>query len=218
MKQDYSRRNCDLELSSHRCVHKDNTIRYLSNRYSLPLGTFGKYETVCIKKTEEKELIIYSHETGEIIAKHTIPDGKGLLIKDRKHSRDRTKGIDAFMDTVAQQFNDSEIAYDYLQTVKDKYPRYIRDQLQMILKETKVNNREILSAALNECIKRSLYGATDFSDVVAYLKRHRQVGDTVHDTAENVTHIKGVSGWIMETEAQKREVDAYTAILEGEPV
>lgn len=122
------------------------------------------------------------------------------------------------MDTVAQQFNDSEIAYDYLQTVKDKYPRYIRDQLQMILKETKVNNREILSAALNECIKRSLYGATDFSDVVAYLKRHRQVGDTVHDTAENVTHIKGVSGWIMETEAQKREVDAYTAILEGEPV
>ncbi|WP_067726509.1 IS21 family transposase [Oceanobacillus damuensis] len=208
----------NYENSISRCVHKDNTIRYLSNRYSLPLGTFGKHEIVCIKATEEKELIIYIPETGEIVAKHNIPDGKGLLIKDRNHSRDRTKGIDVFMGTVAQQFDDSEIAYDYLQTVKGKYPRYVRDQLQMILKETKVNNREILSAALNECIKRSLYGATDFSDVVSYLKRHRQVEDTVNDTAENVTQIKGVSGWVMETEAQKREVDAYTAILEGEPI
>ncbi|MDI4707227.1 hypothetical protein MKZ48_21965, partial [Pseudoalteromonas shioyasakiensis] len=102
--------------------------------------------------------------------------------------------------------------------IKEKYPRYIRDQLQMILKETKVNNRDILSAALNECIKRNLYGATDFSDVVAYIIRHRQVEDTVNDTDENVTRIKGVSGWVIETEAQKREINAYTAILEGESV
>lgn len=182
------------------------------------MGTFGKHEIVCIKETEEKELIIYIPETGEIVAKHNIPDGKGLLIKDRNHSRDRTKGIDTFMDTVSQQFDDSETAYNYLQTVKEKHPRYVRDQLQMILKETKVNNKEILSAAFNECIQRSLYGATDFSDVVSYLKRHRQVEDTVGDTPENVSRIKGVSGWVMETEAQKREVDAYTAILEGEPV
>jgi len=208
----------NYETSISRCVHKDNTIRYLSNRYSLPLGTFSKHETVYIKETEDNQLIIYNPETGEIIAKHNIPDGKGLLIKDRKHSRDRTKGIDAFMDTVAQQFNDKEIAYDYLQTVKEKYPRYMRDQLQMILKETKINNKEILSAALNECIKRNLYGATDFSDVVSYLKRHRQVDDTVTDTADHVTQLSRVSSWVMETETQKREVDAYTAILEGEPV
>ena len=182
------------------------------------MGTFGKYETVCIKETEERKLIIYSPETGEIIAKHTIPDGKGLLIKDRKHSRDRTKGIDAFMNTVAEHFNDSEMAYDYLQAVKGKYPRYIRDQLQMIVKETKINNKEILSTALKECIKRNLYGATDFSDVVAYLKQHRQMEDTPNDTAKNVAQVKGVSAWVMETEAQKREVDAYTAILEGDPV
>lgn len=208
----------NYENSISRCVHKDNTIRYLSNRYSLPLGTFGKYETVCIKETEERELIIYSPKTGEIIAKHNIPDGKGLLIKDRKHSRDRTKGIDAFMNTVAEHFNDSEMAYDYLQAVKGKYPRYMRDQLQMIVKETKINNKEILSTALKECIKRNLYGATDFSDVVAYLKRHRQMEDTTNDTAKNVAQVKGVSAWVMETEAQKREVDAYTAILEGDPV
>ncbi len=88
----------------------------------------------------------------------------------------------------------------------------------MIVKETKINNKEILSTALKECIKRNLYGATDFSNVVAYLKRHRQMEDTTNDTAKNVTQVKGVSAWVMETEAQKREVDAYTAILEGDPV
>lgn len=207
----------NYENSISRCVHKDNTIRYLSNRYSLPLGTFGKYETVCIKENEEKQLIIYSPETGEIIANHNVPDGKGLLIKDRKHSRDRTKGIDAFIDTVAQYFKDNELAYEFLQTIKDKYPRYTRDQLQIILKEAKANNNEILSAALNECIKRNLYSATDFSDVVSYLKRYRPTNDTVTtNNAEIVTPLGHVSEWIFETEAQKREVDAYTAILEGD--
>lgn len=209
----------NYKTSISRCVHKDNTIRYLSNRYSLPLGTFSKYETVCIKEADDKQLIIYIPETGEVIATHTIPDGKGILIKDRKHSRDRTKGIDAFINTVAQEFMDSELAFEYLQAVKEKYPRYIRDQLQMILKETKANHKELLTAALNECIKRNLYSATDFSDVVSYLKRQRQHNDTViTNNDENVAALSKVSGWVMETEAQKREVDAYTAILEGEPI
>ncbi|MGQ8969471.1 IS21 family transposase, partial [Bacillus subtilis] len=69
----------NYEISIARCVHKDNTIRYQSNRYSLPLGTYNKYEKVCIKETETKELVIYIPDTGEIIAKHSIPEGKGML-------------------------------------------------------------------------------------------------------------------------------------------
>lgn len=206
----------NYENSITRSVHKDNTIRYLSNRYSLPLGTFNKHEIVGVRETEEKELLIYVPVTGELIAKHKIPEGKGILVKDRKHSRDRTKGIDAFIDTVAEQFEDKELAYKFLNTVREKYPRYIRDQLQIILRETKMNNEQLLSEALNQCIKRNLYSATDFSDIVSYLKRHRSVDDTANDTAEVVTPLNKISGWIMETEAQKRKVDAYTEILEGD--
>src|SRR5699024_371305 len=134
----------NYKSSISRIVHKDNTIRYLSNRYSLPLGTFNNHETVCINVSEDKQLIIYISDTGEIIAKHHIPDGKGMLIKDRKHSRDRTKGIDAFMDTVAQQFENHEQAYEFLSKIRERYPRYMRDQLQMILREAKVNDKKIL--------------------------------------------------------------------------
>lgn len=204
------------ENSISRSVRKDNTIRYLSNRYSLPLGTFSKYETVGVKESEDKHLLIYIPETGELITKHKIPEGKGHLIKDRNHTRDRTKGIDAFLDTVANQFKDKEAAYQYLTTLREKYPRYIRDQLQIILRETKQNSDEIVSAALQECARRKLYSATDFSDIVQYIKRQRQVHDTVNDNAENVTLLNNFTGWILETEAQKREVDTYTVLLEGD--
>ncbi|MED3648869.1 IS21 family transposase [Halalkalibacterium halodurans] len=204
----------NYENSITRCVHKDNTIRYLSNRYSLPLGTFNKHETVCIEETEDKYLVIFLPETGELIAKHKIPDGKGQLVQDRKHTRDRTKGIEAFINTVANQFEETEVAYDYLAKVREKYPRYVRDQLQIILWETKQTKEPILTAALHECIKRNLYSATDFSDIVIYVKRQRRSYETVNDSAETVSPLNSISGWIVETEAQKRKVDTYTALLE----
>ncbi|MEW4284597.1 Mu transposase domain-containing protein [Priestia koreensis] len=202
------------ENSITRSVHKDNTIRYLSNRYSLPLGTFHKHETVSIKETKDRELLIYTSETGELLAKHQIPNGKGQLIKDRKHTRDRTKGIDAFIDTVATQFKETEAAYHYLDKLREKYPRYIRDQLQMIFKETKQHTGHLLSEALMECVKRNLYSATDFSDIILYIKRQRQAHDTAIDRAEIVSPLNSTSGWAMETEAPKRNIDAYTVFLE----
>ncbi|WBX79947.1 hypothetical protein PD280_20380 [Virgibacillus salarius] len=188
----------------------------MSNRYSLPLGTFHKYDTVGIKETEDKQLFIYITDTGELIAKHTIPEGKGQLVKDRSHSRDRTKGIHSFMDTVAKRFEEVDSAYNYLNIIRQNYPRYIRDQLQIISKQTKENNGAILSAALKECVKRNLYSATDFSDIVSYIKRQRQADDTITDNARAVSSINKISGWLMDTEAQKRTVNAYTEILEGE--
>lgn len=204
----------DYENSITRSVHKDNTIRYLSNRYSLPLGTFNKHQTVSIKETVDRHLLIYQSKTGELLAKHQIPEGRGLLIKDRKHTRDRSKGIDAFIDTVANQFEERNVAHDYLDKLREKYPRYIRDQLQIILREAKQTNGQLLTAALRECIKRNLYSATDFSDIVLYLKRQRREHDTVIDTAETVSPLNSLSGWVMETEAQKRNITAYTALLE----
>lgn len=198
-----------------RSVHKDNTICYLSNRYSLPLGTYNKFEQVSVKETIDKELVIYIQATGEIIAKHRIPEGKGNLVKDRNHSRDRTKGIDAFINTVTQQFENKEFAYNFLQLVRGKYPRYIRDQLQMILKEAKKNDSEILSAALNECMKRKLFGATDFSDIVAYVKRQRQKHETVFEKKKPIEPLNKMSSWILETETSKRELDSYTVFMEG---
>ncbi len=203
----------NYDTSITRSVHKDNTIRYQSNRYSLPLGTYNKLEVVCIKETENK-VIIYTPDTGEILAKHCIPNEKVVLIKDKKHSRDRSKGVEPFLETVANKFNETEIAYQYLQKIREKNPRYIKDQLHIILRETKVSNSDVLDKALAECIKRNLFSATDFSDIVAYVKRQRQVHETTKKEMKEIKPLNQLSEWVLETDAYKRKVDSYTKLME----
>src|SRR5699024_2841728 len=83
-----------------RTVRKDNTINFLSNRYSVPLGTYHKTEKVIIESTEDNILKIYEPKSGAIIAKHSVNNGRGNLIQARDHRRDRSKGIDAYIETV----------------------------------------------------------------------------------------------------------------------
>ena len=81
------------ENSITRIVRKDNTIWYDLNRYSVPLGTYNKVEKVYIETTDDNHLLIRETKNGVIIAKHKIDLGKGELIQDSNHKRDRTKGI-----------------------------------------------------------------------------------------------------------------------------
>ena len=69
-----------------RSVRKDNTVLYLSNRYSVPLGTFQKHPEVHIYETEENNLVIYLQDSGEILATHPISSDKGKLIQNRSTS------------------------------------------------------------------------------------------------------------------------------------
>jgi transposase len=199
-----------------RSIRKDNTIRYQSNRYSLPLGSFDTYQEVFITTTDDQKLIICNPD-GEILAKHPLCFEKGKLIQDRKHTRDRTKGIDAFIDTVVSYFADEEQAWYLITKIKETYPRYIRDQLQLLLKEIKANDSTVIQAALHECIKRKLFSATDFSDVIQYLKRQRSAPDSGKDRDETIKQpVTMASNWVMETNAQRREMNPYYAILEGD--
>src|SRR5699024_612541 len=118
-------------------------------------------------------LIIRETESGPIIAEHKINHGKGQLIQDTNHKRDRTKGIDAYIETVASHFSDTDKAKGYLDEIRKVRRRYIRDQLQLIMKHAKLHEQILLDTALAECISRQLYSATDFIDMVQHLNRQR---------------------------------------------
>ncbi|WP_152966817.1 IS21 family transposase, partial [Sporosarcina globispora] len=82
----------NLGNSITRTVHKDNVIKYKSNRYSLPLGTFRpKGDNTVYVEVSNEEVIIRATNQGEILAKHPLCHGKGELIKNRNHTRDRSK-------------------------------------------------------------------------------------------------------------------------------
>ena len=68
------------EPSLTRAVRKDNTIWYLSNRYSVPLGTYRPGKELEVKENEGI-LQIWDPETGELLVSHELSLEKGKLIK-----------------------------------------------------------------------------------------------------------------------------------------
>lgn len=71
-----------------RAVRKDNTVRYLGNRYSVPLGTYRHPGTlVYVAVTEDNRLLLRDQPDGTILADHPIHTGSGKLIH---HSSDAT--------------------------------------------------------------------------------------------------------------------------------
>ena len=154
-----------------RNVNKDNTVRFQSNRYSVPIGTYTKCPQVKLQINKE-QLIIVNSETGEILAKHTISSEKGKLIKNRNHTRDRSQSIEVLKKHVLSLFP-FEGARRFIDKIYYTYGRYRRDQLLLLQKVAK-ENPQWIQAALNKCIENQLYSANDFRDVVDYL-RHQQM-------------------------------------------
>lgn len=207
----------NYESSITRTVRKDNTIWYKSNRYSVPLGTFHKMKQVHIEATDEGHLLIIQPETGELVAKHQVESSKGKLIQDTSHRRDRTKGINAYLETVVSRFSDKDRAAIYLEAIRKRRSRYIRDQLQMILKQIEINNQKVIDTALEECMAKQLFSATEFIDMVQYLNRQRDVTVTKDLKGnQDISSIHPYSDSVLQTEIHKRDVQEYVSVLEGD--
>ena len=199
-----------------RNVRKDNTIWYKSNRYSVPLGTFNKHQKVYIEVTDENYLLIKETKKESMIAKHRIVSGKGQLIQESNHKRDRTKGIDAYVKTVASNFSNQSKAMIYLEKIREDHPRYIRDQLQLILKQVDQINQRTLDLALDESLERHLFSATEFIDMVQYLNRQRDDTDTTEQLKHKIKPIHPWSDSTLQIETHKRDLSNYLLVLEGD--
>ena len=157
-----------------RNVNKDNTVRYASNRYSVPLGTYTKHPQVNLILNGHALKIMALH-TGEILADHTISLEKGKLIKNVNHGRDRSTSLNQLQQHVLTFFP-YEGAAQYIQQVCHTYGRYRRDQL-LLFQKVAMENPEWISLALEKCIQEKLYSANEFRDVVAYFKRTKKEND-----------------------------------------
>lgn len=201
-----------------RVVRKDNTVLYQSNRYSVPLGTYKKDKTVYLSITEDSRLIIQEDSNGPIIAEHELAVGKGKLIQDRQHTRDRSRGIKEYMNHIAGCFGNFEKAATFLENVHRKYPRYIRDQLQLISKTIDGLEEALKSQALEECLKRRLYSANDFSDVVEYIKRQRSLNTkelVLLSTDGKPKSLAKKNRAIIELKVPVRDINEYENVMKG---
>ncbi|MFS0577534.1 IS21 family transposase [Sporosarcina sp. 179-K 3D1 HS] len=192
-----------------RTVHKDNIIKFQANRYSVPLGTYKPNgdNTVHIRIVED-QLIIEKNPGEEPLAVHPLSKGKGQLIKNTDHGRDRSKGIQAYIETVKKSFEDREKIQLFLNEMHRRYPRYMRDQLQILQKAVK-EFEPFIQPTLDTCIEKALWSANDFRDVAKHL-----AGIQMRENPSLDNSYRKASHYYKE-KATVRELHGYLKILGG---
>ena len=150
-------------------VRKNNTIRYNSCRYSVPVGTYSKYQTVSVKE-EDGQLLIYNPD-GLFINSHALSTVPGELVVNRDHARDKSSKVQQLWDDAVKALGNTTPAMTYLQRIRKARSRYLRDQLQLILSVCQKYEPEILRQAILACLECDSTTATDFRDFANHLFR-----------------------------------------------
>lgn len=200
-------------ISITRVVRKDNTILYKANRYSVPLGTYSEFSKEVQVHIHDEAMYIHDLETGKVIGEHQISKEKGLLIQDRSHTRDRSKGIPAYKQSMAKKFNNCSLAQQYLDEVNHRYPRYIRDQLQLINNMWDQYPHDLMNEGLDRCVEQKLYSANEFHDMVKFIIAQGPIKSV--EKPSNIQPLHSESSDLLDMKPPIRDISPYMAIMEG---
>jgi len=106
-------------------------ILYLSNKYSVPLGTYrpGKQLSLAI---EAGTIVLTDPANSQVVATHKLNPGKGQLIQNKNHLRDHSSKISGLQAHVLGLLEESTEASLLLDMIRKDKPRYARDQFLLI--------------------------------------------------------------------------------------
>jgi len=168
-------------------VRKDNSVYYKKNLYTLPEGTYKDRDTQVMILVQDGELIIKGLN-GVYLATHELCYGKGRVISNTDHKRDKSKKLDGLMLDVAVLFPDNDLALMYLEKIRREKNRYARDQFLYIRKCLERADVDIAGKTLQYCSDHNIHSAKDFEAVMdKYLKDRKGDGQPV--TKLNQVHL-----------------------------
>lgn len=160
-------------------VRKHNVVLYKKNWYTVPGGTYQGRGTKVTILAHGGELII-KDLSGKHLATHEICYGRGRLISNTDHKRDKSRKLDDMMLDVAVLFPDNDNALMYLEKIRKMKQRYARDQFQYIRRCIERADVDIAGKTLHLCIERGIYDARDFEAVMnMYLEQKKGNGSSV---------------------------------------
>ena len=148
-------------------VLSTNKLRYKGNLYSLPFGTYRGKETRVLVDEKDGALVIKTMN-GEFLAKHLIATGRGGNIVNNNHQRDKSVSIEKLSNHVKSLFTDQSGADIFVTKLRERYPRYIRDQLTVVLNCLAKYMQEDSDKALELCLDKGLFSANDFKSILLH--------------------------------------------------
>jgi len=188
-----------------RNIRKDNTVLFKANRYSVPLGTYGKWADNRVTINIQSDTLSIHHPiSGAELARHPLCLEKGKLIQPTHHKRDKSKKIQQLREEILSHVAYDDSAVVFLKEISERYPRYQRDQL-LVIKKALATETKVWQQAFTLCLKEKLFSANDFRDVMDYLTHHpsKEIQGTVQDPPRKETY--GV---------MTRDLSIYTHLLE----
>lgn len=191
------------EKKDERIVRPDNTVVYASNRYSVPYGTYKKYKTV--KIDDGKDTLIIMAPDGKVLCEHRISEGRGLLIQNTDHKRNKEASINAF-----QMKLDLMLEYkstDFLKNVRLQKTRYARDQFSMVEDLIELYGVHTVIEGTDFCSKNRLYSANFLRD---YLQSHVCTEQTTQPGIDiSKIHVQDP---IYHVQTEKRPLEVYSKV------
>ena len=197
-------------------VRKDNTVVYKGNRYTVPIGTYqGPQTLVTLHFPNPETLQIIVMETGEIVAPHALSLGKGKLIRNNNHLRDRSQTINRLTEEVVGLLKNTD-AVLFLAGIREAKPRYVRDQLELIRGNLTEQRQETIDKALVFCLKNRLYSAVDFCDALTYFSTTTGGSPSGNSTPAEVQPLNQEAQSKLKTKPQVRDIQDYVSVCKGD--
>ena len=151
-------------------VRKDNVVTYHGNYYTVPTGTYSGHGTQVFLCEQDGRLTVYSAETGKFITEHEVPSGKGVLVRNSSHLRDRSSSLDELEREVSALLPASASAGAFLSRLRAEKPRYYRDNLLLLRRRQGRYSRATLAEAFASCLEHRVLNANSLMQVAESLR------------------------------------------------
>ena len=153
-------------------VRKDNSFSYKGNFYSLPCGTYQGRGSQVLLERQGDQVVLYSLEKLEL-CRHKVHTGSGEKIINNDHRREKSQSIKELEDQFYNHLNSAaDEARQLVTAIRQEKPRYIRDQLLLLIQTVRLCHPDIAQQALTYCLKAGTKSATDFKAVVQHFSSH----------------------------------------------
>lgn len=158
-----------VELVSY-TVRIDNSFSYKGNFYSLPSATYKGRGTKILLEKQGSHLIIYDLQHREL-CRHPISLGRGEKIINNDHKRPKGAAIAELEGRFCELVNDPGKAAQLVAAIRQDKPRYLRDQLLILLQLARTVPASIIDQALVFCCDQNIAGAADFKAVATHYQQ-----------------------------------------------
>lgn len=149
----------------------------------------------------------------ELIATHRLSMGKGDLISNTDHRRNKSQTTSQKHTETLQLLGGDEKAQLYLDLLQQDKSRYYYDNLCVIHERSKTISQEFIRKSLVFCLENKLYNGYGFCEVAqkyqkeSITKTHQEIdGDMAN--SPNIINQKDL-------QVQKSDINNYEKLLEG---